>query len=86
MENLIFCAVNLLDFDDYDDGGDYDDDDRGIAQQHKQGRPSRIFSEFIKTKSQKIWDQRVDPFQNGSQFKLLRVNLTLPGSNRVKSL
>ena len=35
MENLIFCAVNLLEFDDYDDGGDYDDDDRGIAQQHK---------------------------------------------------
>ena len=35
MENFIFCAVNLLDFDDDDGDDDDDDDDRGIAQQHK---------------------------------------------------
>ena len=44
LENLIFCAVNLLDFDDYDDGGDYDDDDdRGIAQQHKRRKAQPNF-------------------------------------------
>ena len=29
MEKFIFCAVNLLDFDDNDDDDDDDDDDRG---------------------------------------------------------
>ena len=45
-----------------------------------------IFFEIMRNKSHKIWDQSVEPFQNKSKFKLLRINLMLPGSNRVKFL
>ena len=48
--------------------------------------PNIIFSEFMRNKSHKISDQSVEPFQNKSKFKLLCINLMLPGSNRVKFL
>ena len=41
--------------------------------------------ENLKTKSHKIWDQSVEPFKNGGHFKLPRINLTQPRSNKVKA-
>ena len=54
-----------------------------------EARLGPILSEFmhnLKTKSRTIWDQSVEPVQNGGHFKLFRLNLMGPGSNRVKGI
>ena len=46
---------------------------------------SLFFSEIMhKNQNHKIWDKSVAPFQNGSHFKLSRLNLLQPNSNSVK--
>ena len=54
-----------------------------------EARLGPILSEFmhnLKTKSRTIWDQSVEPVQNGGHFKLFRLNLMGPGLIGLKEL
>ena len=75
--------INILDFELWLRPWNY----ISTATQVKQS-PAKFFRNYawyLETKSHKIWEQSIAPFQNSRQFKLPRINLDLLGSNSVKA-